>query len=177
MPDRCFEAYLRDVVSVLKSQLVNGINRCMEIAIGVPCRLHPKTGEWDQVSVGPVTGEKWVGYLGAMDIEAGDFLVERTPVDVLAFEAASGAFEIQVLQPDLWETQMQICIGNGETFEFAMVTGVEDSTIYLDSALSFDHAAADEVSGALVYEVLNAMDEAGAGHHLRLELLKRQGPV
>ena len=178
MRDPGFAALLRDVVSVWRPEVSvswEGDPRTPVYALvasGVPCALQPVSDSTRETLLGDIERATHVAYLQPTDLRAGDWLAEEAAGDVLAAPAAQGGRAVTVAHTGRVARGDRLCVGADSGAELVLAGDANGVTASLATALRYAHAAGESVSVVVAYEVLGVRDEAGQGHHLRVDLRK-----
>ena len=176
MRDGSFLTLLRDVVSIRRPQVtVTALGtprapRYVPVTEDVPCRLQPLAANRAGTVLGQTEHATHAGYLEPADVRAGDLLVERVVRFELAEDVEAGSKGFVVSDEAGLARGLKVELGAGEGSELHLVTDGIGGSVTVADAVSGDHPAGDPVYVVAVYEVCGVKDEAGQGHHLRLDL-------
>lgn len=172
--DPCFLAFLRDVVDIWRPIATVNERGLLGAAVyelrgdAVPCALQPlRTSVVDSLT-GQVSQESHVAYLEPTEIAVGDLVVERRGSVRLTDAVGAGSQSLSV-DGDAVSGGWAV-VGDGEGSELVLVETVVGNELQLSQPVGLSHGAGDRVWLAGCYEVVEARDEAGAGHHLRVSL-------
>jgi hypothetical protein len=172
--DPCFLAFLRDVVDIWRPRTAVSeqgllVPAAYELGEGaIPCALQPLRSSVTEALTGRLGQESHVAYLEPTAVAVGDLLVERRSSGYLAAQVEAGDECLYVSGSSMsagWAV-----VGEDCDCELALIQSVEDGLAQLSAGVARDHAEGAAVWQVGCYEVVEARDEAGAGHHLRVSL-------
>lgn len=181
MGDGSFLTLLRDVVSVRRPQVdVSTLGsprkpRYVLVTEDVPCTLQPVSSEYGETVIGQAEKATHVAYLEPADVRAGDLLVERVVRLELAEDVEPGSRVFRVSDEAGLVAGLRVELGAGVDSELRLVVSCDGDEAAVDGPMTTGHTAGEPVYVVSVYEVCGVRDEAGKGHHLRLDLRAREG--
>lgn len=181
MRDGGFLTLLRDVVSVRRPQVdVSTLGnprtpRYVMVTEDVPCTLQPVSSQYGETVIGQAERATHVAYLEPADVRAGDLLVERVVQFKLAEGVEAGSRVFRVADDAGLVAGLRVEFGAGTDCELRLVVSSAGDEATVDEPLAVGHEAGDAVYVVSTYEVCGVRDEAGRGHHLRLDLRVREG--
>lgn len=176
MRDACFVQLLHDVVCIWRPQVEVtrelGVRTPVYrlVAEAIPCMIQPASCRVLETVAGRVEQVTHTAYLEPVDLRPGDLLVERTSTATLAEAAHPGDEVVRVVGGSWVAVGDRLQIGAGETSELSLALSVDGGVIGIGAPLAAPHGQDEPVYRVVSYEVLGVADEAGAGHHLRVEL-------
>jgi hypothetical protein len=172
---------LRDVVSVRRRQVdLSTLGsprtpRYVLVTEDVPCTLQPLSSEYGETVIGQAERATHVAYLEPADVRAGDLLVERVVHLELAEDVEAGSSVFRVADEAGLVAGLRVELGTGAESELHLVMGCVGDEATVDGPVTAGHVAGEPVYVVSAYEVCGVRDEAGRGHHLRLDLRVRDG--
>lgn len=172
--DPCFLGFLRDVVDIWRPRVAVDGRGLLEAGVyelretAVPCALQPLRASVVSAVTGQVGQTSHVAYLEPTDLATGDLVVERRTHAPVTEDANAGD---QTLRLETAEGMGGwAVVGEGAEAELVLVQAVVGGVATLSWPVERAHAAGTGVWFSDCYEVIEACDEAGAGHHLRVGL-------
>ncbi len=180
MSDATFRGLLIHTAHIFRASVIPGIDLSLPtpawqlVTTGIAVRLRPILAEMDATLMGKFPEVEVVGYCEPQDIRPVDRLCRIMSSTTLAVGAEAGEMSVEV------EDAVQIAVGDSvsligaEEGELAVVAGVEDNTVILNTPLRRSYSEGDELGVVECYEVLGVLDESGVGHHQKLVLKRTQ---
>ncbi len=140
----------------------------------VPMRLRPTSADLDRSLIGRFPGATAVAYMAPTEIAANDRLAQVTAVTTLTEAAPAESTSLVVASAYGFAAGSRIHLRGESGWELAVVDYVDGDTLHLAAALSTGFSAGDTVEAVTSYTVLGVLDEAGAGHHIKVALQRQE---
>jgi len=137
-------------------------------------RLRPTSADVDRSLLGRFPQATAVAYMAPTDLAANDRLARVTASTTLAEAAPIGSTSLVVASAYGFAAGSHIHLRSETDWEAATVDHVDGDSVHLAAALSTGFSAGDTVEAVTSYTVLGVLDEAGAGHHIKVALQRRE---
>ncbi len=180
MTDPSFEELLDQTGNLTRPQIAVGSDLHVAsptyelLAAGVALRLRPIAAGLDRSLMGRFPQATGVAYLLPTDLAANDRLAEVTAATVLTEPAPAESSSLEVASSYGITAGSRLHLRSTTAWEEVTVAQVNEETLELSAPLSQECAADDVVEVVVSYDVLGVLDEAAAGHHLKVALQRRE---
>ncbi len=181
MNDPIFEELLEHTVNLSRPQVE--VESDLQVAVptydlleaGVSARLRPIDGSIDRSVLGRFPRATAAAYLLPTNLQANDRLSQVVATTVLTEPASPGTDTLTVASTDGFTPgEFVHLLGAAGWEEVGIAAVADEETLELVEPLTAGFAEEDTVEAVVSYEVLGAIDQAGAGHHLKAILRHRE---
>jgi len=139
----------------------------------VPMRLRPTSADLDRSLLGRFPQATAVAYTTPTDLAANDRLAQVSATTTLVEAAPAETTALIVASAYGFEAGSRIHLRSESDWEPTLVDHVDGDALHLVAPLSTGFSAGDTVEVVISYTVLGVLDEAGAGHHIKVALQRR----
>ena len=180
MTDRSFEELLNAAANISRPQIavesdLQVVNPTYELLQAqVALRLRPTSADLDRSLLGRFPQATALAYMAPTELAANDRLAQVTAVTMLTEAAPAESTTLVVASAYGFADGSHIHLRGESAWEAALVDHVDGDTLHLTAALSAGFSASDTVEAVTSYTVLGVLDEAGAGHHIKVPLQRRE---
>ncbi len=180
MTDRSFEELLNATANLSRPQIAvesdlqvaNPTYKLLQAEVAV--RLRPTSADLDRSLLGRFPQATALAYMAPTDLAANDRLAQVNVATALAEAAAAESSALVVACAYGFADGSRIHLRGESAWESALVDYTDGDVLHLTAALSTGFAAGDTVEAVTSYTVLGVIDEAGAGHHIKVALQYRE---
>jgi len=180
MTDRSFEELLNATANLSRPQIAvesdlqvaNPTYELLEAEVAM--RLRPISAAIDRSLIGRFPNAAAVAYMAPTDLAANDRLAQVTAVTTLTEAAPAESTALVVASAYGFADGGRIHLRGESDWEPAIVDHVDGDSLHLAAALSTGFSAGDTVEAVTSYTVLGVRDEAGAAHHIKVALQRRE---
>ena len=180
MTDRSFEELLNATANLSRPkiavesdlQVANPTYELLQAEVAM--RLRPTSADLDRSLLGRFPQATALAYMAPTEIAANDQLSQITATTTLAEAAPMGSTSLAVASAYGFAAGSHIHLRSEDNWEPAIVDHVDGDTLHLAAALNAGFSAGDTVQAVTSYIVLGVLDEAGAGHHIKVALQGRE---
>ena len=180
MTDRSFEELLNATANLSRPQVAvesdlqvaNPTYELLEAEVAM--RLRPTSADLDRSLLGRFPQATALAYMAPTELAANDRLGQVTAVTMLTEAAPAESTTLIVASAYGLEAGSRVHLRGESEWESAIVDHVDGDTLHLTAALSTGFSASDTVEAVTSFTVLGVMDEAGAGHHIKVALQRRE---
>jgi len=180
MTDRSFEELLNATANLSRPQIAvesdlqvaNPTYELLEAEVAL--RLRPTSADLDRSLLGRFPGATAIAYMTPTELGANDRLGQVTATTMLTKAAPAESTTVIVASAYGFEAGSRVHLRGEFDWEVALVDHVDADTLHLAAALSTGFSAGDTVEAVTSYTVLGVLDEAGAGHHIKVALQRRE---
>ena len=180
MTDRSFEELLNATANLSRPQIAvesdlqvaNPTYELLEAEVAM--RLRPTSADLDRSLLGRFPQATALAYMAPTELAANDRLAQATAVTMLTEAAPAESTTLVVASAYGFAAGSRIHLRGESDWEAALVDHVDGNSLHLAAALNAGFAAGDTVEAVTSYTVLGVLDEAGACHHIKVALQRRE---
>ncbi|MGD9495694.1 MAG: hypothetical protein AB7Y46_05225 [Armatimonadota bacterium] len=169
MGDAVFRELLSETAAIMRPRVtvdgegVPATPRYEQVSAAVPARIMPRSTASEDDLLGRMEDITHLAFLEPADLRPSDRLVTRPVATALAEDVWAGASVLPVASSEGFRDGQSVEVGEEER----IVTAVAAGALTVAPALAEAHEAGEAVRVLRRFEVIEVVDEAGAGHHLR----------
>ena len=180
MTDRSFEELLNATANLSRPQIA--VESDLQVAnptyellqAEVAMRLRPTSADLDRSLLGRFPQATALAYMAPTELAANDRLAQVSATTTLVEAAPPGSTSLVVASAYSFTAGSRIHLRAESDWEPAVVDHVDGDTLHLTVPLSTGFSPSDMVEAVISYTVLGVLDEAGAGHHIKVALQRRE---